>query len=56
MCCEQPAGYAATGSDYANTLVEPEEDTPQIPVATIKWNKKAWLLILSVSWISGICV
>ena len=35
MCCEQPAGYAATGSGYANTLVEPEEDTPQIPVGKL---------------------
>lgn len=31
MCCEQPVGYAATGSGYANTVVEPEADTPQIP-------------------------
>jgi len=35
MCCEQPVGYAATGSGYANTLVESEEVTPQIPVGKL---------------------
>ena len=35
MCCEQPVSYAATGSGYANTVVEPEEDTPQIPLGKL---------------------
>ena len=40
MCCEQPVGYAATGSGYANTLVESEEDTPQVPVGKLGFYTK----------------
>ena len=35
MCCEQPVGYAATGSGYANTMYEPEDDVPQAPVGKL---------------------
>ena len=35
MCGEPSASYAATGSGYANSMVEPEEDAPQIPVGRL---------------------
>ena len=33
-CCEPPAGYAATGSGYANTLTE-QEECSQIPIGRL---------------------
>ena len=36
MCCEPAvSAYTATGSGYANTLAEPEEDLFQIPVGKL---------------------
>ena len=35
MCGEPAVGYAATGSGYANTIVEQEDDAPQIPVGRL---------------------
>ena len=35
MCCEPAVGYAATGSGYANTLVEPEEQVVTVPVGRL---------------------
>lgn len=35
MCCEPSVGYAATGSGYANTLVEPEDPMVTIPVGRL---------------------
>lgn len=35
MCCEPTVGYAATGSGYANTVVEDEEDVPSIPAGRL---------------------
>jgi len=35
LCQEPLVGYAATGSGYANTLVEPEDEAPQIPVGKL---------------------
>ena len=35
MCGEPAVGYASTGSGYLNTMVEQEEDTPQILVGRL---------------------
>ena len=35
MCCEPSVGYAATGSGYANTLIEPEDHVVTIPVGRL---------------------
>jgi hypothetical protein len=35
MCCEPAVGYAATGSGYTNTMIEPEETCPYIPVGRL---------------------
>ena len=35
MCGEPAVGYAFTGCGYVNTMVEQEEDAPQIPVGRL---------------------
>jgi hypothetical protein len=37
MCCEPVVGYAATGSGYANTVVE-QEDGPYIPISSFLYS------------------